>query len=71
MIKLVETFMAISLFVTVPCLAQDKTGNFELKAPDGVITVQVSTATQTQWSVDHKGQPIIRRLLFLSSGITG
>jgi len=50
--------MAISLFVTVPCLAQDKTGNFELKSPDGVITVHVSTAAQTQWSVDHKGQPI-------------
>ncbi|HEY4289047.1 MAG TPA: glycoside hydrolase family 97 protein [Puia sp.] len=59
MIKLVKAFMAISLLAAAPCLAQDKAGNFELRSPDGAITVHVNATAQTQWSVDHKGQSII------------
>jgi alpha-glucosidase len=51
--------ITLLLLIAVVSRAQNKSGNFELRSPDGSIIVRVSTGAETRWSVDHKGQGLI------------
>ena len=58
--------MRVKLFggVFLLCLSQilhaQKIKDFEIKSPDGAITVYVKTGEKLNWSVMHKGQQIIK-----------
>ncbi len=55
--KIVSLFLLL-LFATTLLRAQ-KAKEFDVKSPDGNITLHVSATDKLQWSVAHKGQPII------------
>jgi alpha-glucosidase len=50
----------LSICLLVPALVSaQKAKTYEIKSPDGNISVQVEAGSKLQWSVRHKGTPII------------
>jgi alpha-glucosidase len=47
------------LILSSTILSAQKNRDFEIKSPDGKITLKVEVGTKLQWSVQHEGQKII------------
>lgn len=51
--------LIVLLIFSTSLINAQKSKSFELKSPDGSITLLVETGAKLQWSVQHKGQQII------------
>jgi alpha-glucosidase len=51
--------LILLLLLSSAMLSSQKSKNFELKSPDGFISLQIEVGTKLQWSVQHKGQQMI------------
>ncbi|HEY8734002.1 MAG TPA: glycoside hydrolase family 97 N-terminal domain-containing protein, partial [Puia sp.] len=52
-------YLVYFCFLPTGLLLAQKEKTYELKSPDGNITVKVEVSNKLQWSVQHKGQQII------------
>ncbi|NQU87955.1 MAG: glycoside hydrolase family 97 protein [Mariniphaga sp.] len=57
--KIKSVVLIAVLLLSIINLSAQKSKNFEIKSPDGSITLIVESGTKLQWSVQHKGQQII------------
>ena len=51
--------VVIILLMSSSILFAQKNNNFEVKSPDGVISLHITAGTKLHWSVQHKGEQII------------
>lgn len=49
----------LALFLIPAILLAQKSQDFEVNSPDGSITLHVEAGARLQWSIQHKGQPVI------------
>ncbi len=51
--------LMVMLLLSSSILVAQKKNDFEIKSPDGVISLKIVAGAKLQWSVQHKGQQII------------
>ena len=56
---MIRSFFLLAAMIDVAAYASPKPKTYELRSPNGAITIHVTVDDHLHWSVDHKGEPAI------------